>query len=287
MPQINYIGRPQDGAAWITGASSGIGYTLALELAKNGWKVAATARSADALQELCDKAQGFPGEVVPFPGDVTDTTHMANLCREIESRFDGIALLVANAGIYLPQDGLDATTEAFRSSFDVNLMGTVNVVLPVIDVMKPRGRGQIAVVSSVAGYSGLPTSAAYGASKAGLINMAESLKFDLDLAGIRIQVINPGFVDTPATKSNPFPMPHLITAEEAAGEIVKGLQHPTKFEIAFPRAFVRQLKALRFLPYRAYFALISRTTGWSKKKTGRVNPGLTEGRMNSADVRGP
>ncbi len=266
MPQTQFVARPEHGAAWITGASSGIGHALSLALAKNGWRVAATARSEDALQALSEAAREFPGEIVPYPGDVTDTSLMAEHCRSIERDLGGIALLVANAGIYLPQDGLDSRIDAFHKSFDVNLMGTVNVLLPAIDVMKSRSRGQIAIVSSVAGYSGLPTSAAYGASKAGLINMAESLKFDLDRAGIRIQLINPGFVDTPATKSNPFPMPHLITREEAAEEIIKGLEHPSKFEIAFPKAFVRQLKALRMLPYRAYFALVSRSTGWNKKK---------------------
>ncbi|MEO0980683.1 MAG: SDR family NAD(P)-dependent oxidoreductase, partial [Pseudomonadota bacterium] len=253
MPHTQFVANPEHGAAWITGASSGIGYALAVALAKNGWRVAATARSADALNALSEAARDLPGEIVAYPGDVTDTSLMAEICRSIETDMGGIALLVANAGIYLPQDGLDADVDAFRKSFDVNLMGTVNVLLPAIDAMKLRARGQVAIVSSVAGYGGLPTSAAYGASKAGLINMAESLKFDLDRSGIRIQLVNPGFVDTPATQSNPFPMPHLITREAAAQEIIKGLEHPTKFEIAFPGAFVRQLKALSLLPYRADF----------------------------------
>lgn len=266
MPKTQYIARPEHGAAWITGASSGIGYALALHLARRGWRVATTARSTAALQELSGKAADLPGQIVALPGDVTDAGQMADHCSTIEREMGGIALLIANAGIYLPQDGLDAEVEAFRTTFDVNLMGTVNVVVPAISAMKTRGKGQIAVVSSVAGYRGLPTSAAYGASKAGLINMTESLKFDLDRAGIRVQLINPGFVDTPATRSNPFPMPHLITTEEAAREITKGLNHPRKFEIAFPSAFVRQLKALKLLPSRAYFSLVASTTGWNKKQ---------------------
>ncbi|MCR9060305.1 MAG: SDR family NAD(P)-dependent oxidoreductase [Rhodobacteraceae bacterium] len=265
MPQRKFIAHPSHGVAWVTGASSGIGHALALDLANEGWRVVVTARSEKALQELSCKAQEMPGEIIALPGDVRNTQLMKEHCNAIEQEFGGVALLVANAGIYLPQDGLNADVEAFRTSFDVNLMGTVNVVLPAIDAMKERGRGQIAIVSSVAGYRGLPTSAAYGASKAALINFAESLKFDLDLAGIRIQLINPGFVDTPATRSNPFPMPHLITTGEAAREILDGMKHPTRFEIAFPKAFVRQLKALGLLPYRAYFSLVARTTGWNKK----------------------
>lgn len=266
MHQKQFVAQPSDGAAWVTGASSGIGHALALDLAKDGWQVVVTARSEKALHELSCKAKELPGEVIALPGDVSDTALMQDHCDTIQREFGGIALLVANAGIYLPQDGLEADIEVFRKSIDVNLMGTVNVVLPAIQAMKARGLGQIAVVSSVAGYRGLPTSAAYGATKAALINMTESLKFDLDRAGLRIQLINPGFVDTPATRSNPFPMPHLITTEEAAREIVNGLKHPSKFEIAFPKSFVRQLKALRLLPYKAYFSLVARTTGWNKKQ---------------------
>eukprot|EP00903_Cladosiphon_okamuranus_P001543 g1541.t1 len=250
------------------GRCSGIGRQLALDLARAGWTVAVTARSEDALTELVGLADTMLGKICPFAGDVTDTDLMGRQCSEIENQFGPISLLVANAGIYLPQDGLSGEASAYRKSFDVNLMGTVNVLLPCIETMKARGRGQIAVVSSVAGYGGLPTSAAYGATKAGLINMVEALKFDLDLAGIRIQLVNPGFVDTPATKSNPFPMPHLMTVEDAAQEMIKGLQHPNKFEIAFPRPFVRQLKFLQLLPYRAYFAVLKRTTGWANKEAG-------------------
>ncbi|MCK7611579.1 SDR family NAD(P)-dependent oxidoreductase [Roseibium sediminicola] len=268
MPHQDYVAAPSDGCAWITGASSGIGRQLALDLAKDGWTVAATARSESALQDLARQSEALTGSIHPYPGDVSDTALMAQHCAGIEEELGGLSLLVANAGIYLPQDGLNGDVEAYRKSFDVNLMGTVNVLLPVIDRMKQAGKGQIGVVSSVAGYGGLPTSAAYGATKAGLINLVESLKFDLDLAGIRIQLINPGFVDTPATRSNPFPMPDLMSVEHAASEILRGLQDSSRFEIAFPRRFVRRLKLLQLLPYGAYFALLKRTTGWNKKRAG-------------------
>ena len=130
--------------------------------------------------------------------------------------------------------------------------------------MKARGRGQVAIVSSVAGYGGLPTSAAYGATKAALINMAESLKFDLDKLGVRIQVINPGFVDTAATASNPFSMPALLQPEEAARRIARGLKS-SSFEITFPRRFTYVLKALKVLPYPAYFAIMNSATKWKKR----------------------
>jgi len=268
LPKQQFVATPSDGCAWITGASSGIGRQVALDLAKAGWNVAVTARSDEALDKLAAQSETFPGAIHAFSGDVRDTLLMAQHCAAIEHKLGRIALLIANAGVYLPQDGLNGDAEAYRKSFDVNLMGAVNVLLPVIEHMKSAGKGQIAVVSSVAGYGGLPTSAAYGATKAGLINLAESLKFDLDLAGIRIQLVNPGFVDTPATRSNPFPMPDLLSVEEASSEILRGLRHGSRFEIAFPGTFVRRLKMLRLLPYSFYFALLARTTGWNKKRAG-------------------
>ncbi|EFO33848.1 short-chain dehydrogenase/reductase SDR [Roseibium sp. TrichSKD4] len=270
MSLHQYVARSADGCAWITGASSGIGRALALKLAQDGWCVAVTARSENALQEMVTEASDFRGSIVAFPADVTDAQKMQSIVTSIEEDVGPIALLIANAGVYLPQDGLNGRVEEWNRTIDVNLKGTVNALLPVIDCMKQRHKGQIGVVASVAGYRGLPTSAAYGATKAGLINMAEALKFDLDLAGIRIQIINPGFVDTPATKSNPFPMPYLMSADEAVGEIIKGLKDPKAFEIAFPKPFVRQLKFLKALPYSLYFKAVSKSTGWSKKtkKTG-------------------
>lgn len=265
MREADYVASPADGCAWITGASSGIGRGLALALAEDGWTVAVTARSADALEELGREAEALSGSVLAFPGDVRDAAAMRACLDHITEVAGPVALCVANAGVYLPQDGLAGNSEEWQRTIDINLTGTVNVVLPVIDRMNTRGRGQIAIVSSVAGYRGLPTSAAYGATKAALINMAEALKFDLDRAGIRIQVINPGFVDTPATKANPFPMPYLMTVEQAVAEIRKGLADTKLFEIAFPGSFVRRLKLLRLLPYRIYFRLVGKATGWADK----------------------
>ncbi len=256
--------RPGDGIAWITGASSGIGEALAEQLAALGWKVAVTARSAAALEALRDRVAGGPGEIVVMPGDVTDAGRMARIVSELEAEHGPVALAVLNAGVYLPVDGTGPDLSVFHTSFDVNLKGTVNALVPLVEAMKPRRRGQIALVASVAGYSGLPTSAAYGATKAGLINLAEAMKFDLDRLGILIQVVSPGFVDTPATKDNPFPMPHLMPVGEAAGALIEGLRR-TAFEITFPKRFTRQLKFLRLLPYRLYFPLVARTTGWSRK----------------------
>jgi NAD(P)-dependent dehydrogenase (short-subunit alcohol dehydrogenase family) len=140
--------------------------------------------------------------------------------------------------------------------------------VPLVDSMKRAGRGQIAIVSSVTAYGGLPTSAAYGATKAALTTMAESLKFDLDKMNITIQAVHPGFVDTPATRGNPFPMPALMDVEDAARRIVAGLGKPG-FEITFPRRFTYMLKLLGLLPYPLYFRALNRFTGWSKRPLGK------------------
>ncbi|WP_029059693.1 SDR family NAD(P)-dependent oxidoreductase [Stappia stellulata] len=261
----DFTATPDDGVAWITGASSGIGAALARKLAGEGWRVAVTARSADDLHALAADCAGASGEIRVYPGDTTDAARMAQTVAEIEADAGPIALAVLNAGVYLPVDGTNPDLKAFHKSFDVNLGGTVNSLVPLVEAMRGHGRGQVALVASVAGYGGLPTSAAYGATKAGLINLAEALKFDLDRIGVRIQIVSPGFVDTPATKNNPFPMPHLMQVEEAAARLHAGLKRRGVFEITFPRRFTWQLKALQLLPYRWYFALLGRTTGWSKK----------------------
>ena len=236
--------------------------SLALELAGGGFTVHATARSEQALGELAGQSAGLRGRIIAAPGDVTDTEAMAAIAERIDADGNGLALAVFNAGVYLPVHGETLKVEDFDKTFAVNLSGAVN------GRMKARGRGQVAIVSSVTGYGGMPTSAAYGATKAALINMAESLKFDLDKFGVRIQVINPGFVDTPATADNAFEMPALIQPELAAKRIALGLKSGS-FEITFPRRFTYVLKALQFLPYPAYFWLMNAATGW---KSGRSKP---------------
>lgn len=255
-----FTAHPEHGLAWVTGASSGIGREVALKLARQGFNVVVTARDHEKLVEMQQEADG-PGKIIVLDGDVTDPRDMERILAAIEYEHGSMALAILNAGIFVPVHGEDMRRDDFEKTFAVNLHGTVNCLLPAIQHMRARGHGQVAIVSSATGYGGLPTSAAYGATKAALTNMAESLKFDLDKAGIRLQIINPGFVDTPATRQNDFPMPALITAAQAADRIVSGLQS-TAFEITFPRRFTFMLKLLRLLPYGAYFYLINRITGW-------------------------
>jgi NAD(P)-dependent dehydrogenase (short-subunit alcohol dehydrogenase family) len=252
---------PSDGIVWITGASTGIGRALALELAGRGFRVAATARSRDDLATL--EAEGN-GLIRAFPGDVTKHEDMDSAVGEIEASMGPIQIAVLNAGIYLPVRALPFEHDKFRKSFDVNLMGTVNALGAIIPVMVPRKRGQIWITSSVAGYGALPTSAAYGATKAGLINLAGSLKFDLDLVNVHIGIISPGFVETPATANNPFEMPFLMKVDAAAKRIADGFSKP-RFEITFPRRFSYLLKAMNMLPYDWYLKLTAKNTKWHER----------------------
>lgn len=243
----------QSKTVWITGASSGIGAALAKSYAALGWRVAVTARREDMLKSLQDGS----GNIHVFACDVTDRTAMQDCFRKIIDAFGHLDLAIANAGIYLPTKLPDFDAELFDRSFAVNVTGTVNMLAAIIPHMTENGSGHIAIVSSVAGYSGLPTSAAYGATKAALTNMGESLALDLRRSGVDVSIIAPGFVDTPATAPNKFKMPFLMDVDAAAQRIVQGLSKK-KAHIAFPRRFTVWLRLLTFLPRGVYLKLLGR-----------------------------
>ncbi|WP_406853606.1 SDR family NAD(P)-dependent oxidoreductase [Alsobacter sp. KACC 23698] len=255
----SYRASPADGVAWVTGASSGIGRATALELARRGYAVAATARRREELEALAREAPG-PGRIVAFPADVTRKDEVAEAFAAIERDLGPVALAFLNAGTFYPMKGAGFDADLVMRTFEVNVGGAVNGLAVLIPAMTGRGRGQIALNASVAGYGGLPTSAAYGATKAALINMAEALKFTCDDVGITLQVVNPGFVGTPLTDRNEFPMPFLIPAEDAARRICDGFAKGG-FEITFPRRLSWILKAINHLPYGLYFPLVARATG--------------------------
>ena len=260
------IMRPADGAAWITGASEGIGRATTLRLCAEGWTVHATARSLPDLERLKADAQG-PGRIIPAPGDVTDPAAMTAIVEGItgETRAaQPLALVILNAGVYVPMRAEAFRAATARRMFDVNLGGVANGLEPALAHMIARRSGHVAITASVAGYRGLPDAAIYSATKAGLIAMAEALAMDLVDLGVRISVINPGFVKTKATSVNAFEMPFLMTPEEAAKRIVDGLKRPG-FEIVFPRRFAFLLRLLGALPDRAYIAAMRRMTGWKDR----------------------
>ena len=242
---------------WITGASYGLGRMVALQLARRGDRVAVSARSIDKLKALAGEAP--EGSIQPYALDVTDSKETADTVTRIEAEHGPIDIALLNAGTHEPVSADDFKAATLRKLVELNLMGTANCLEPLLATFRARGRGQIAIIASVAGYRGLPTSAAYGATKAGLINMAESLKPECDRLGVKMQIVNPGFVRTPLTDRNPFPMPFLMEPEDAAAALIRGLDGDG-FEITFPKRFTYLLKILRCLPYALYFPMIRRVT---------------------------
>ncbi len=257
--------QPQDGVAWVTGASSGIGEAVALELAARGWTVAITARRLEQLEDLARRATGLPGRIVAHAGDVTDAAAMRVVVDAIESVHGPIALAFLNAGIAPATRPGVFDIAALEAALAVNTLGAAKGLAAVLERMKPRGRGQIAVNASIAGFGGLPRAAAYGASKAATIYLCEALKFDCDRLGIRLQVVNPGFVDTPLTRRHDFSMPLLMTEAVAARRIVDGFARGG-FEISFPRRLSWAVKLINLLPYPVYFRAIGWFTGRAKRE---------------------
>ena len=261
MSVFRQVVRPTDGAAWVTGASGGIGRAVVQRLAQDGWTVYATARNSDTLAEIAEASTG-PGRIVPAPGDVTDAARMAEIVAGIVSERP-LALAILNAGIYTPMRAQAFDAKIAAKHFDVNLTGVANGLDPVLKHMIARRSGHVALTASVAGYRGLPNATAYSPTKAALIAMAEALAMDLIDLGVRISVINPGFVDTEATSVNEFEMPMLMQPDAAAEAIVRGLGRPG-FEIRFPWQFALVLRAMRLVPNRAYFWLVRKALGWDK-----------------------
>lgn len=237
--------------AWVTGASTGIGREIALLLASRGVRVAVTARSAARLSELAELSQ----LILPVAADVTLPQDMAHAHSAVTSAFGSIDLAVLNAGIWDPMGGTDFTAARAADSMAVNYLGLANALEPLLPSMIDAKRGHVALVASVAGYRGLPRAAAYAPSKAAAISLAEVLHADLARHCVKVSIVNPGFVETPMTSVNAFPMPFIISAEDAARRIVAGLAKG-KFEIAFPWQMVAMLKLARVLPYPAYFWLV-------------------------------
>ena len=243
------------GSVWITGGGSGIGRCLALELSRQGHRVVISGRDGDRLAAVA--AEVGDGSILPKAADVTRLEDLNRVVAEIEAEAGPINRAVLNAGAYTPM-GLDQfDVKLFRQLIDVNYMGVVNCLQALLPGMLARQSGEILITASLSGYRGLPRAAPYGASKAALIGMAESLHPELKQRGVSLRLINPGFVRSELTDKNDFSMPFLITAEQAAQEIVKRLPG-NSFEIAFPTPFAVILKVMRCLPYRLYFYFMKR-----------------------------
>lgn len=243
---------------WVIGASTGIGAETARLLLEKGARVAISARKTDALQQI---AAAHPLALV-LPLDVTQHAQVMSARDQLLADWGGVDLMLIVAGAYneMRVDTFDMAV--VNQLLDVNLRGVfhcIDAMLPIL-LSQENGGGGIGIVSSVAGYSGLPKALVYGPTKAALINLCESLYFDLHPRGHAVYMINPGFVETPATAQNKFVMPGLISARRAAQEIVTGMEKGG-FHIHFPKGFTNWLRMARLLPYRWYFSLIHKVTG--------------------------
>jgi short-subunit dehydrogenase len=233
---------------WVTGASTGIGAALARELADRGASVAISARSADKLTQVA------AGRMHVEPLDVTDRTGTVAAGAAVRAALGGLDVVVANAGTWSQFRVDQWDSQAFADHLAINLMGTVHTLEAVVPTMLEQGTGRIVGTASVAGYRGLPGSEAYGASKAALLNLFESLRGSLGPRGIVVQTLSPGFVRTPMTDRNDFPMPFLISAEASARAIAAGMTRD-KAEVVFPWPMMVAMKAARLVPVRAWTGL--------------------------------
>ena len=239
---------------WITGASSGIGRCLALKFANEGWVVAASARREDLLKELNSVNQNIHS----FPLDVTNIDQCKTVFKSIIEKFKDVEISVFGTGIHDPRSEKSFNLEKIREITEVNYFGTLNCINAVYDYYKNKESGQISIVSSVAGYRGLPAAGAYCASKSALSSFAESLYFEMKRRNVRVSLVCPGFIKTPMTDKNDFPMPMIKSPEFAANQMYTGLIKKTGFEIHFPKAFTFLMKFLKILPSSIYFKIVEK-----------------------------
>ena len=238
---------------WITGASSGIGKALAEKFALEGWKVAASARRKEILDDMANNEN-----ISSYPLDVTSQDQVNKISSEIIENFGNLDLCVFSSGTYDPKLEQEINIKQNKFVMETNFFGVLYCIKSVEKYFKDKKDGHIAIVSSIAAYRGLPNSSGYGPSKAALTNLAESLYFDFKKHNVRISLVSPGFIKTPLTDKNDFPMPFIKSPEYAAEKMFNGLTKNKSFEIHFPKALTILLKFLRILPYKLYLFIIDK-----------------------------
>ncbi len=239
---------------WITGASSGIGKALAIKFAREGWQVAASARRENLLKDLNDQNPN----IHPFPLDVKNEDVTKNTFQNIIEKFKTIDISVFCTGIHDPDAEKKLSSEKIREIMETNFFGTLNCVMAVNNYFREKKSGHISIVSSVAGYRGLKAAAGYCASKSALTSLAESLYFEMKRKDVKVTLISPGFIKTPMTDQNDFPMPMIRSPEFAADQIYVGLVKKNAFEIHFPKSFTFIMKILQILPNWIYFKIVDK-----------------------------
>ncbi len=246
---------------WITGGSSGIGKSLAYKFASEGWQVAISARRENLLKEISESSE----KIKSFPLDVTDKVKCKEVFEQIKNYYGDLDVCFFSTGTWSPKEEKDIDVEQIENVFKVNFFGTINTIKAVEGHFKNKKNGIITIVSSIAGYRGLPNTTGYGPSKSALISLAESLYFDFERYNVRVCLVCPGFIKTPMTDKNDFKMPFLKTSEFAADKIYDGLINKKQFEIHFPKELTLTLKFFKLLPSKIYFYLVKKLTKFQKK----------------------
>ena len=241
----------QDKTVMITGASSGIGHGLALELSRRGAKLGLIARRAEKLAELVREIEGTNGKAIALPADVMDVNSVVAAATQLRSTFGPIDVLIANAGVGATVDGAELKGSTVAGVINVNVLGAANSVEAVVPEMVQRGSGQLVVISSLAAYRGLPKSAAYCASKAAVSAFFESLRLDLKPRGIDVTIIHPGFIKTPLTAGRHAQMPFLMELEDAVQKIISAIEKRKK-SYAFPWQLASIVRAGMIMPNFMY-----------------------------------
>lgn len=231
---------------WITGASSGLGAALAKTCVADGHRVVISARSRDKLAALRAEL-GAPEKVYICPMDVTVHTELVSGIDQIISQYGLPDLTILNAGTYTPMGFNDFSADKMRELFELNVFAIAEAIELLIPRLGARGEGTVAVVGSVAGDIGLPYAGAYAASKSALMRLCESLRPEFERAGLQLSIVNPGFIKTPLTAKNDFPMPFMISAERAAKITMAALERG-RFEIRYPFLMSIAMRVLTALP---------------------------------------
>jgi short-subunit dehydrogenase len=234
---------------WLVGASDGLGAALAERLSRAGAEVILSARSEDKLQALADS---LPGKVDVVTVDVSDAKNVAKAAEAV-GEVDGVIYL---AGVYWPFGAKDWNAEQANAMADINFTGLMRVMGEVVPGMVARDKGHIVITSSLTGFRGLPGSIGYTASKAAVMSLAECMYADLRKTGVKVQVVNPGFIKTQLTDKNDFKMPFLMSPEDAAREVFEHM-NTDSFKKSFPFAFSLLFRGSQFLPDWLYFRIFS------------------------------
>jgi len=235
---------------WLVGASEGLGRALAIKLSEAGVELALSARSAERLQELADV---LPSGASVHPVDVSDLAAVKDAATDV-GQIDGV---IYAAGVYWPMEARAWDAEAVEAMCDINFTGAARVLGECVPAMIERDAGHVVLVGSLSGFRGLPGAIGYGASKAGLMHLAENLRAELHATGVKVQLVNPGFIKTRLTQKNAFKMPFLLEADAAADNVIAAMRS-TRFQSNFPRVFSWLFRGANFFPAWAYYRLFGR-----------------------------